>query len=103
MPKHILLPYGAKVLTGNVELIHMLNRLGHGIAYSKLLEIETTVAMQWQDKSQSVPDSIIPSSFATLAWDNIDKCEETLTGDGTTHRVNGSAIQWAGGVQHIVN
>ena len=67
MPKHILLPFGAKVLTGNVELIHMLNRLGHGIAYSQLLEIETAVAMQWQDKSQSVPDSIIPSAFTTLA------------------------------------
>jgi len=53
--------------------------------------------MQWQDKSQSVPDSIIPSAFTTLAWDNIDKCEETLTGDGTTHRINGIAIQRAGG------
>jgi hypothetical protein len=48
IPKHVLLPIGVKVLTGSVELIHMLNRLGHGIAYSQLLEIETAVAMQWK-------------------------------------------------------
>jgi len=95
MPQHVLLPYGVKVLTGNVELIHMLNRLGHGIAYSQLLEIETAVAMQWQDRGQCVPENIMPNVFTTLAWDNIDKCEETLTGDGTTHRVNGIAIQRA--------
>ena len=28
-----------------------------------------------------------------LAWDNIDSLEETLTGSGTSHRVNGIAVQ----------
>ena len=32
MPKHVLLPFSIKSLTGNVEVIHILNRLGHGIA-----------------------------------------------------------------------
>ena len=93
MPKHILLPLGIKKLTGNVETIHILNRLGHGIAYSQLLEIETAVAMQQQTSTSSVPSSVLPHVFTTLAWDNIDNCEETLTGEGTSHRVNGIVIQ----------
>lgn len=31
--------------------------------------------------------------FTTLAWDNIDRLEETLSGAGTSHRVNGIAVQ----------
>ena len=94
MAKHILLPSGIKSLTGNVEIIHLLNRLGHGIAYTQLLEIETAVAMQRQDSDNYVvPNNLNKYVFTTLAWDNIDKCEETLSGAGTTHRVNGIAIQ----------
>ncbi|CAH3164949.1 unnamed protein product, partial [Porites lobata] len=29
----------------------------------------------------------------TLAWDNIDRLEETLSGEGTSHRVNRRAVQ----------
>jgi hypothetical protein len=32
-------------------------------------------------------------SFTTLAWDNIDNCEKTVSGEGTSHRINGVAIQ----------
>ena len=35
-PKQVLLSYGVKTLTGNVELIQVLNRLRHGVSYSKL-------------------------------------------------------------------
>jgi len=38
-------------------------------------------------------DNILPHLFTTLAWDNIDQIEETLTGEGTTHRVNGIIVQ----------
>ena len=34
--KHVLLTYAVKTLTGNIEIIHFLNRLGHGISYSQL-------------------------------------------------------------------
>ena len=34
-----------------------------------------------------------PHVPTTVAWDNIDRLEETLTGGGTSHRVNGIAIQ----------
>ena len=33
-PEQVLLSYGVKTLTGNVELIQILNRLGHGVSYS---------------------------------------------------------------------
>ncbi|KAG0717026.1 hypothetical protein GWK47_008292 [Chionoecetes opilio] len=40
-----------------------------------------------------LPLSIKAHVFTNLAWDNIDRLEETLTGKGTSHRVNGIAVQ----------
>ena len=37
-PKQVLLSYGVKTLTGNVELMQILNSFGHGISYSQLEE-----------------------------------------------------------------
>jgi hypothetical protein len=31
--------------------------------------------------------------FTTLAWDNIDRLEDTLSGEGTSHRVNEISVQ----------
>ena len=31
--------------------------------------------------------------YTTLVWDNTDRLEETLSGKGTPHRVNGIAVQ----------
>ena len=42
-PKHVLLAWSIKALTGNVELIKTLNRLGHGCSYSRLEEIDTAL------------------------------------------------------------
>ena len=39
-----LLPFTVKSLTGNAELVKIINRLGHGVSYSKVLKIETTIA-----------------------------------------------------------
>ena len=95
--KHILLAWAVKSLTGNMELIKILNRLGHGISYSQLEEIDTTLCLQKiaaSDKDDiPLPDNIMPCIPTTLAFDNIDRLEETLTGAGTSHRVNGIFIQ----------
>ena len=45
-PKHVLLPFAVKSLTNNIKLIEILNRCGHGIAYSKLEEINTALCLQ---------------------------------------------------------
>ena len=93
--KHILLPFAVKSLTGNVELIQILNRLGHSVSYSQIEEIDTALCLKKLsiDSLIALPYSIHPNMFTTLAWDNIDRLEETLSGSGTSHRVNGIAIQ----------
>ena len=96
-PKHILLPWAVKTLTGNVEVIKLLNRLGHGISYSKLEEIETALCLKKIETEEEMavilPSNIYPGVPTTLAFDNIDRLEETLSGSGTSHRVNGIVIQ----------
>ena len=96
-PKQILLPYAVKTLTNNVELIQMLNRCGHGIAYSQIEEMNTALCLQKMALTPynevPLPENIQTYVNTTLAWDNIDRLEETLSGAGTSHRVNGIAVQ----------
>ena len=95
-PKHILLSNAVKSLTGNTELIRTLNRLGHCVSYSMIEEIDTALCIQKLECSKDdipLPANIYPGVFTTLAWDNIDRLEETLSGAGTSHRVNGIAVQ----------
>ncbi|KAK3751112.1 hypothetical protein QZH41_016239, partial [Actinostola sp. cb2023] len=96
-PKHILLPYAVKSLTNNVELIQILNRCGHGVAYSQIEELNTALCLQKMamtpENAVPLPGNIKPYNNTSLAWDNIDRMEETLSGGGTSHRVNGIAIQ----------
>ena len=40
-----------------------------------------------------LPENIQPHINTTLAWDNIDRLEKTLSGAGTSHCVNGIAVQ----------
>lgn len=96
-PKHIILPYAVKALTGNVEIIKTLNNLGHGVSYSQLEENDTALCLQKlaasNNQKVALPASVKPYIFTNLAWDNIDRLEETLTGRGTSHRVNGIVVQ----------
>lgn len=52
-PKHVLLSYGIKTLTGNVELIQMINRLGHSVSYHQLEENDTALCLQKQSLSSN--------------------------------------------------
>ena len=74
----------------------MLNRLGHGVSYSQLENNDTALCLQKMaanlNQKLVLPGTIQLNVFPTLAWDNIDRLEETLTGKGTTHRVNGTAV-----------
>lgn len=95
-PKDVLLPYAIKTLTGNTELIQILNRLGHGVSYSQLEENDTAICLQKSTATQNqkvvLPTPLHPNVFTNLAWDNIDRLEKTLTGKGI-YRVNGIAVQ----------
>ena len=95
--KHILIASSIKSLTGNVELIKFLNRFGHAISQSKLSEIETAQAIMKITSTQTegvvLPEEVQIGQPTTLVYDNIDRLEETLSGSGTSHRVNGITIQ----------
>ena len=96
-PKRILLPYAVNTLTNNVELIQILNQHGHGVAYSLIEELNTALCLQKKamtpENAVPFPDNIKPHISTLPAWNNIDRLEETLSGGGTSHRVNGIAIQ----------
>ena len=94
--KHIFLPFTIKSMTGNVELIKIINRFEHGVSYTKLGEVDTAYAIQKISVNSSlIPEEIQPYQQASMVYDNIDRLEETLSGAGTTHRVNGIVIQKA--------
>ena len=67
------------------------------MSYSQIEEINTTLCLQrlasTPENSIPLPGNIKPYISTTLAWDNVDRVEETLSGEGTSHRVNGIAIQ----------
>lgn len=94
--KHISLASVVKSMSCSVDLLQILNRYNQCISYSQLEEIDTAFALyklSCEDDSIKLPQSIHPYLYTSLAWDNIDRLEETLSGGGTSHRVNGIAVQ----------
>ncbi|KAK3869737.1 hypothetical protein Pcinc_024965 [Petrolisthes cinctipes] len=74
-PKHLMLPYAIKTLTGSVELIRMIFRLGHCVSYTQVEELESAVCIQklesHTDESVPMPEQIQPLIPTTLAWDRV--------------------------------
>ena len=66
-------------------------RLGHSVSYSQLEEIYKKLSLSVGDVP--LPANIYPGVFTTLAWNNIDRLEETISGEGTSHSVNVIAVQ----------
>ena len=68
----------------------------HGASYSKVLEIETTIANSKLSSSTTlIPNEIHQHISNTSVYDNIDRLVDTLSGCGTSHRVNGVLVQQA--------
>jgi hypothetical protein len=76
--------------------VKLINKYGHGISYNLIEEIETEYALNIIDK-QAENRVVIPtvldttegnSPVALMIADNIDNLEITLSGSGTSHRVN---------------
>ena len=89
-------PFLVKSQTGSVEIITVLNKLGHGISYSQLEKIEAGIAevqMKAVENGTSLSGNRQPNIFTTFAFDNNDLAEETLSGKNTTHCTNGIVIQ----------
>ena len=95
-PKHLILSWAIKTLTGNVELIRTWNCLGHSCSYSKLEEVDTALCIEKLNEDSGkphLPSGVHPCIPTVLAFDNINRVEETLSGAGTSHRVNGIIVQ----------
>ena len=74
----------------------MLNGCGHGIAHSQIEEINRALCLKKVALTPTdvpLPEHIQPYIMTTLAWDNIDRLEETLSGSGTSYRVNGITVE----------
>ena len=56
-------------------------------------EIREAIRNKESKMSWPLPNNIQPHFSTTSAWDNIDRLEATLSGEGTSHRVNGIAVQ----------
>ena len=82
-PKHVILPLTVKSLTGNAELVTILNRFGHALSYSHIEELETALAEKEIVKEHDgiiVPSTCSMGVPAVFCWDNNDLLEETLPG-----------------------
>jgi hypothetical protein len=94
--KNIGLGIAVRNLTGNEEVVKLLNRFGHCLSYNKLQDYEEALVKKYHAHGMNSlihPPKIKRRVFATMIWDNNDLCEETLTGVGTTHVTNGIIVQ----------
>ena len=88
-------------MCNNTEVIRLINHYGHGNSYSLIEEIETEHALQiiseQKEKRVIIPDNTKSddgdSSVALIVADNIDNYECTLSGAGTSHRVNSILVK----------
>jgi len=66
------------------------------VSYPQLEKNDTALCLEKiaANLNQKVvlPGTIQPNVFPSPVRDNIDRLEETLTGQGTTHRVNGISV-----------
>ena len=93
--KHIMLGMSLWHLTGRADIVTLVNRFGHCVSYSKLLEILTGIQISIQDHNSPIPPGIkmTGNEIIHFCWDNFDLNEETPSGAGTTHSTHGIVIQ----------
>eukprot|EP00117_Sycon_ciliatum_P045715 scpid89636/ scgid32825/ len=95
-PKHVILGIGVHHLFRSERLVSILNRFGHSIAYSQVLEHETGMAEEKVRRGQdidSLPDVIDSSLPFFHVVDNNDLNEETLDGKKAMHCTNAIVVQ----------
>ncbi|GFV69644.1 hypothetical protein TNCV_4507591 [Trichonephila clavipes] len=95
LSKHIILGMTVKSLTSSRKMINILNRLGHCCNYNTLEELETETTISSVNRSQICPPDIIqsPSLSTGVAFDNLYRYVDTLTGKDTLHDTVGIIYQ----------
>ena len=73
----------------------MINRLGHCISYSRVLEALTAIYVQTKESQGPLPPNIAAeqSELVHFWFDNFDLQEEMPSGKGTTHTTHGLLCQ----------
>ena len=95
-PQSVLFSTVVKSLCNNVEVVKLINNYGHGISYNLIEEIETEHALmvinEQKENKVILPNEAFQDNeyccVGLMVADNIDNLECTLTGSGTSHRVN---------------
>ena len=92
--KHIQVGMFSKRETGSKEIVTCMNRLGHSLCYSELLELETNIAEKESSTNSQdyIPNKIEKENFVTYVYDNCDHNPETLSGI-SMHCTSGIMIQ----------
>ena len=95
MPKHLLIGLTLRHLTGSAQVVTLIHRLGHCSSYSSILELETAMCRDIEERDSLIPLAILPHQniVTHFCWDNFDLLEETPSGAGTTHTAHGLIIQ----------
>lgn len=91
--KSLALGMTVRQLTGSRKLIDILYGLGHTVSSDTVCKHDSALATLQISDSVIIPRNVNVGVFSTLVWDNNDFNEETVTGKGTTHVVNGIIIQ----------
>ena len=84
-----------KALCNNTKVVKLINKCGHGIGYNLIEEIETEFALKIVNE-QTLNRVLIPDEcnkpdnppIALMVADSIGNLECTISGAGTSHRVN---------------
>lgn len=92
-PKSMSLAITMKHPTGSAHIIRLLNGLGHCSSYDSVNRAETAIASNKLENPITIPPGFQKNILSVLVFDNIDYTEETLSGAGTTHQVNGIMYQ----------
>ena len=90
-PKTLALGLTLRHLTGNKRVNDILSALVHAASYQISLGLETALAMSQHE--QGLPPEFQLTDAAAVCWDNIDFSNETVSGGGTAHYVNGILLQ----------
>ena len=92
-PKSIALGMTMRHLTGSKLVSQILSGFGHSISYDAVLRAETAIAQKHAAAVDTVPERFVKHKFTLLVYENIDFAEETISGGGTTHHINGIMVQ----------
>ena len=79
-PKNVAIGNFVRHTSANSQLVGVLNRFGHSICHSTLIEQETAMAEAQLNKKEGIPDEFEEGAFTTVVFDNNDFNEKTLSG-----------------------